>query len=278
MIIFSATKKIISFSILFFMLAIGIQPAHIIFDMDGVVVKQSRFSACWTIGLTKFLGIYNPFALDQKLFDFLDKLEPRRNETPKAMHRGRLLPQIMCDWLSGEKTNAEIRLMVEQGLERFDNFFYSSSQQALIAAMCEFMFTPEKLVNAFYPVKDTLKLAKKCAKRRDKFDNQNFVYILTNWDAESFTLFYKLKKFKKLFSRCKGIIVSGTVNLIKPDFAIFDYFIKQYSIDPAKELTVLIDDTPGNVQAAKDCGLYGILCHKLNIHGVKKELREIGVL
>lgn len=275
---YSIKKNFFSISILFLIISSTLFPANIILDMDGVLVKQSRFSACLSIGLSKFFGLYNPFALEQKLFDFLSLLEPRRSSTHEIINNNKVLPQIMCDWLAGLKTNEEIRAAVELGLEKHDSFFTTNSQKALIAAMCEFMFTPEKMARAMYPVRDALNLVKKCSKKVDKHGKKNRIFILTNWDAESFVLLYRTKGLRHLFNRADGIVVSGSVQLIKPDPAIFDYLLTTFDINPKDELTVFVDDTLANLQPAKKLGIHTIHCQNLNIKAVKKEFKNLGII
>jgi FMN phosphatase YigB (HAD superfamily) len=246
--------------------------------MEGVLVKRSKLSACLNIGLSKFLGLYNPLNIEQKLFDFLNLLIPRNPESPEVINNGKVLPQIMCDWLTGDKTTEEIRAIVELGLEKHDSFFTTNSQKGLIAAMAEFMFTPERLIKAIYPVKDAVKLVKKCHGKTDKNGHKNRIFILTNWDAESFPLLYRTKALRHLFQRADGIVVSGSVHLLKPDPTIFAYLCDTFTIDPEKELTVFVDDTLANLQPAKEFGIHTIHCQNTNIHAVKREFKNLGVL
>jgi FMN phosphatase YigB (HAD superfamily) len=262
---------IFSFSFLTF-------PATIIFDMDGVLVTKSRFSVAWQIGLANFIGFYNPFSLDKKFFEFLDRLEPRKANTPPAAYQNMLLPQIMCDWLSGAKTNEEIRTILHHGLEKHNSLFSTYAQKRIIAALTEFTFTPERFSEAMIPVKGANKLIKRCAKSIDKNGHKNRIFILSNWDSESFGYIKKKKKIAKLFSYCEDVIISGDVHVIKPDPTIFELLLTKYSIDPTKEPVVFIDDTPINIKAASDLGIHGILCENLNIKAVKKELKQLGAI
>lgn len=274
-----AHTSFISICAFLLFLSSTIFPANLIFDMDGVLVKRSKLSACLNIGLSKLLGLYNPFTIEQKLFDFLNLLVPHNPESPEIIDNGKVLPQIMCDWLAGDKTNEEIRAIVELGLEKHDSFFTTNSQKGLIAAMAEFMFTPERLIKSIYPVKDTVKLVKQCHGKTDKNGHKNRIFILTNWDAESFPLLYRTKALRHLFiKRADGIVVSGSVHLIKPDPTIFAYLCDTFNIDPEKELTIFVDDTLANLQPAKQFGIHTIHCQNLNISAVKKEFKNLGVL
>jgi len=80
------------------------------------------------------------------------------------------------------------------------------------------------------------------------------LYALSNWSAETFPIALKRFEFLKWF---KGVMLSGEVKLLKPDPRIFKLFLETLGIDPA--LTVYIDDRGPNVDAARACGMRGIL-------------------
>ncbi len=76
---------------------------------------------------------------------------------------------------------------------------------------------------------------------------------LTNWSAETFHIAQARFPFLNWF---EGIVVSGRERLVKPDPAIFRLMIERYHLKP--ESAVFIDDSIGNVEAAKREGLRGI--------------------
>jgi len=85
-------------------------------------------------------------------------------------------------------------------------------------------------------------------------DNPKYrIYALTNWSAETFPIAIKRFEFLKWF---EGILVSGKVNLKKPDPAIYAMILKRYQINP--ENAVFIDDSQRNVDSAIKFGLPSI--------------------
>jgi 2-haloacid dehalogenase len=72
---------------------------------------------------------------------------------------------------------------------------------------------------------------------------------LTNWSAETFPFAAPRYPFLDWF---EAVIVSGEVELVKPDPAIFRLLVDRYGLEPSQ--TVLIDDTIANVQAAAALG------------------------
>ena len=70
-----------------------------------------------------------------------------------------------------------------------------------------------------------------------------------------------------------GGILSYTEHMIKPDREIYDLLVERYNLTPSK--TVFIDDTPVNVEAAKNYGWKGIVFK--DYKQVKEELEKLGV-
>lgn len=87
-----------------------------------------------------------------------------------------------------------------------------------------------------------------------KADSRYNIFGLTNWSNETFPLARKKFPILQLIDK---YIVSGDVGIVKPDFRIFQLLIERYSLKA--EECVFIDDNPGNVAAAEEVGLEGIL-------------------
>lgn len=97
------------------------------------------------------------------------------------------------------------------------------------------------------------------------------LYALTNWSAETFHHAQRLFAFLDHF---KGIVVSGTEKLIKPDPRIYRLLLERYGVDPAS--AVYIDDNIHNAEAATKLGLHGI--HFTGAAGLRRELESLGLL
>ena len=80
------------------------------------------------------------------------------------------------------------------------------------------------------------------------------VYGLSNWSAETFPITRRKHDFFDLFD---GFIISGEVNLVKPDPAIFNLLLQR--IGGEAHECLLIDDAPANVEAAQKLGFQTIL-------------------
>ncbi len=281
MIFSSLLKRIsISFFLCFFFQAI--QPATIIFDLEGVLIKKSTLRVCWNIGFSQFIGRYNPFGIQKKLFEFLDLVEPRRPETPCSMHNNILMPQILCDWLTGTKTTVEIRERITTVLKEQGSIFTSPTQKKVVGASALFVFTPKLLAQVFDPIKKGKKLLKRCYLKKDKDGNRiNKVYILSNWDPESFEFLSEKPAIKKLLAYTDGIMISGHVHLIKPDHEIFETCFLTFAVDPDQEVTIFIDDRKENIIAARQLekkNLYALHCKKMHFKSIKKKLKQLKII
>lgn len=101
-------------------------------------------------------------------------------------------------------------------------------------------------------------------------DEGRDVTMLTNFAADTFA--EARVKFPFL-NRPRGVTVSGEIGLIKPDRRIYERHVEDFGLEPVASL--FIDDSPKNVQGAKDAGWQAVL-----FEGGEKlaaDLRRLGV-
>lgn len=84
-------------------------------------------------------------------------------------------------------------------------------------------------------------------------DKKYRLYGLTNWSRETFPIARARFPFLNFF---EGIIVSGEVNMAKPDPQIFKLLFDKFSIIPQK--SVYIDDSWINIKTAQTLGMHSI--------------------
>jgi 2-haloacid dehalogenase len=77
---------------------------------------------------------------------------------------------------------------------------------------------------------------------------------LTNWSAETF---HHAEPAAPVIGRLDGIVVSGREGVIKPDPRIFGVLAERYGVEPGR--SVFVDDTAGNVEAARGLGYRAVL-------------------
>lgn len=78
------------------------------------------------------------------------------------------------------------------------------------------------------------------------------LFAITNFGHEFWEGF---RPTQPVFDRFRGIIVSGTEKLMKPDPAIYRLAIERFGIDPAGAL--FIDDVAKNIEGAESVGIAG---------------------
>lgn len=254
--------------------------ANIIFDLNGVLVKSHTLSSVWQIGPTNFFGYYNPLHFETYLYDFLQLCESDHQFEILAEHKGQPLPPILCEWLNGTKTCAEILERISSAIENNPIFFQQYCPKKLIRSTTNFMFTPEKFIKSIRINKKGYRLFKKCRKLSYHTGQPvHKIFILSNWDAESYQLLKNKSKIGYMLHAADGHIISGNVHLIKPDPAIYELLFETYNIDPDKETTVYIDDELINIRAADSLNkkhMYNLHCTSFT--EVKKQLRILNII
>jgi HAD superfamily hydrolase (TIGR01509 family) len=80
------------------------------------------------------------------------------------------------------------------------------------------------------------------------------LYALSNWSPKTFSIARPMFPFLEWFD---GIVISGEVNMIKPDPRISAHVVEKFGLQP--RATVFVDDNPENVRAAELGGFIGIV-------------------
>jgi len=97
------------------------------------------------------------------------------------------------------------------------------------------------------------------------------LYALTNWSAETFPVARDRFDFLQWF---EDIVVSGEVNLAKPDPRIFELTLERCGLTP--ESTLFVDDMRPNVEVARGLGLHAL--HFENPRKLRTDLEQLSLL
>ncbi|HSW76640.1 MAG TPA: HAD family phosphatase [Candidatus Saccharimonadales bacterium] len=241
------------------------QCKSVIFDLGGVLFTTSSGAKFNAVVPTMFANPSLFFAMmglnvKQELFKILDKVPAKTTEP--MYNEGKKLPQIMVDWMTG-RPSSEIRLQVLREIRRSN---HSDSVKNLFRSITRLMFNPKTFANSQKPIKPMVDLAKKLKKNGYK------LYVLSNWDEESFRLLKKQNT--EIFNLFDGIMISGEEKLGKPNPEIYKRLLEKYNLD-CRECT-FIDDESNNTQAAQRFGIASIVCQ--DTPAVCKELINLGVM
>ena len=93
---------------------------------------------------------------------------------------------------------------------------------------------------------------------------------LSNMEPSAFATRRTRFAFMDLFD---GFVISGIEGVAKPDRRIFQILLRRYWLEPAA--TVFIDDSPGNVEAARGLGLTAV--HYTSAGKLRSQLRSLGL-
>ena len=98
--------------------------------------------------------------------------------------------------------------------------------------------------------------------------SKNFLcYVLSNWSAETFV---GMKDDYPFLNKFDGLLISGDVNLIKPEIAIYELAISRFNLTPEK--TVFVDDKLENIEIAENLNFKTV--HLTDPNKIKVELEK----
>lgn len=79
------------------------------------------------------------------------------------------------------------------------------------------------------------------------------LYLLSNFSVQFAEHYNDSPVFGELLNLFDGLVISGTIKMVKPDHAIFEYLFKKYDLTPGECL--FIDDNKANIEAGNREGL-----------------------
>ncbi len=96
------------------------------------------------------------------------------------------------------------------------------------------------------------------------------VFALSNMEPDRYVLRRDRFAFLNWFD---GAVISGIEGVAKPDPKIFEILLERHKLDPRR--TAFIDDSPGNVTAARDMGLTAL--RFVSPADLRRDLRGLGL-
>lgn len=243
---------------------------HVIFDMGGVLIHPSMSAVFKEMGgyissTAHFAGYLlhtgSPSKLKKTMYAILQNIQPSGNTSQTKDKDGNLLPGLMCEWLNGTKTCAQLRQIVIPALEKNPQWFNNIFERRLVCRLIMMMFTPDKFAKTQYIQPGAKKLIQKLIR-------QGYgVHILSNWDPESFKIMRDNNA--EFFNLFDSIIISGNIGTLKPESASFASFIG------LSGPLFFIDDQKENIQAAQHEGIIGVHLASSNLRKVPYALRVV---
>ncbi len=250
----------------------AMQAETIFFDLSGVLLSIDRKKAFESIGIRSGLQYYTQFKRPQNpkkyLFDCLSKIKKPQKNAPRAFGEGLPLPQLMIDWLAssynGEQkvfTNAGLLQRVHTSIDSNDDM--TAADKQFIKGLARYMFTPEIFAQTAQIIPEGLNILRACHNKRNPDGTRsNKLYVISNWDAESFACLRRRPDMLQFWAMFDGFIISGQENSIKPAQGIFNAARTKAAIE---EGGIFIDDQLENIEVANALGFDGVLCDHENV-------------
>ncbi len=240
----------------------------IIFDLDGVLCTTNTIAALQEIGIgTIATYMLEHFQLPPKSLLFNTLADAPAITTQDAFNDGIRLPQCMVDW----QINAQDLTIIQKNmLNHIAVSHLTQSEKDFVSSTVRMMTTPAQFIASRKTIPQAVTLAQALKDKGYK------LYILSNWDAQSFPLF--VQNFPDLFvykghNLFDGIMISGHEHNLKPHTQLYNSCLTKFAIDPAQ--AIFIDDTIENIQTAKAIGIATIHCTDKNITDVTQKLISI---
>ena len=227
----------------------------IIFDLNGVLFTTNTRAALWHLGPAKIAHyqlVYgkNPLRLKAKLYEILNALIANNDTTTILDDAAIPMPKLMQQWLIGTTDGQSIIEDINRYIEQQDTLHPNSLGNDLVRNLAQIIFDPATFVATRSVIWDGIYFALECKQAGYQ------IYILSNWDADSFTLLYA--QYKDIFDHFDGIMISGTQQTMKPLPTIFHKLLHLYDLTPAD--CIFIDDQQENIDTAASLGIKTVLC------------------
>ena len=133
-------------------------------------------------------------------------------------------------------------------------WFDCYAQQCIISNLCRMIFTPERFIATRKIYRAGIAFIKAIKAKGHK------VFVLSNWDSESFVLLQQ--KYPELFELFDGMVISGDVHELKPSENMYRILLDRYNLRPQD--CWFVDDQKENIVAAQNCGVNAIMCPYIN--------------
>ena len=234
---------------------------NVIFDIGGVLIQHrtSPLSVLKKIGFCGMLAYLLKFnflrSLRSRLFETLNQLDSVvKNDFGATDDKGKLLPGILCDWMTGHKTSAQVGKQLYTFIKNNNKFFHNNAEKNVIAKIGKMLADPKEMIESTFPLKAGLDFARECKRRGYR------LFILSNWDKETFQLAQeKYPEIFELFDE-QHMVISGNVGFAKPHPEIYQYMLAKHNLDP--KTCIFFDDQLVNTKRAEEFGIASITCKK----------------
>ncbi len=248
---------------------------NVIWDLSGTLFRPqttgmtSQEIADYSFVFLMWSGKKDRSRLDDICFQVLDQLGQQTGPKDQIirLHTGKPLPGILCSYLAGTINSQEA---LEKTMELYQTWAPKNLSQEdvqQVQRMLETFFNPQSLVICMKPIETAATLMLRTA-------NKSPLYILSNWDNDSFIPFYAkyghtiIEPIDK-----KHIVISANTGYVKPQTGIYEYLLTTHKLNPRECL--FIDDQEENVDAAQELGIAAWQFQENHAHDLEEYLKQM---
>lgn len=233
----------------------------IIFDLDGVLLKTSRFGIArhvtrekQTTSLFSFIRHALRKSPKKALFELMDTTIDHNITQHAAWEpNGKALPSMMANWLAGVDGYDSYSIM-RQLYGMLDSEAYQDEQYQVLRRIIPAIFDPDIRARHTHVNKAGYRLLRKAQATYPHCD----CAILSNYDTSCFAQIRHKPDLQKIFHRFHDthIFISADLQMTKPDPQIYHHVAESCGVDPSECL--FIDDQEINVVGAREAGMHAI--------------------
>jgi HAD superfamily hydrolase (TIGR01509 family) len=233
-------------------------PAKIFIDLGDVIIKTSKAKSFMSIFSDALKFVFSGFSPLNLREDFEKFLSKHYGQDPVSG-----LPCVYRWWHEGKISNDDLVVDFKDKIEKSN---LPPAKKQLYKKIAEF-YGQEKLI-------ELTKISSKAVRTIKQLqDNGHEIFIVSNWDKDSFPDLYN--KFKDFFITINpnNLIISGHIGLIKPDKEIFDHIKNKFKLSTSQmQECWFIDDRQENISSASNQG-FNTIKHE-NWHKTKNILKQ----
>ncbi len=257
---------------------------NIIFDLGGTLIEPNTTYLAGKMGVAEY-SMYSFFDgkshedLLLHVFDILSLIEgDQQGDIQVLTDKGIPFPQVLVSWHEGKKSSQDILDEAYRLLDELCDMHYISKgrEYNLVKNALNIMLDPEILAHSMTPIRKGRKLLKKIANACDENGKPcHRLFILSNWDKQSFENLTNKKDIQELFNYFpeKNITTSASLGATKPHADTFKKFLELH--DLKAEECVFIDDQFENLEGAKACGIKTV---HFNVDSIKTTYKALDKL
>jgi HAD superfamily hydrolase (TIGR01509 family) len=240
----------------------------IIFDLNGVIFKTKKKTYLRAIPyLFKYallrLWKKESFSIEKFFDSAIQDMPATFSTNPEtiAYNHNQPIAPILNDWQCGIDIYSRV-------IKHIEAKKIATSDKKFLKAIAQLLLDPEFFAHSKTPINHSIQMLK------DLKDAGYKIYVLSNWDAQSFPIF--MQKNIDIMHLFDGIMISGDEKLVKPDVFFYKKCLEKFNLQADESL--FIDDQIINVQGAHKAGMPAFLFNYKDKAGIIQQFQKYNII